>query len=234
MNINKNDTKLVNKEEFNYLLGTREVYDYHIINEENILVTHSQLPSSKICKEHGYDYNKIINKEFRMFNEKTEFNSFNDVSIVISAMITSYARIYMNKVKLKILSEGGMILYKDTDSIVTSIPLKNELIGKNLGQFKLEHIAKRAYFISNKTYCLIAGDDEGKEKPHIKCKGLISKDLTEKDFKDMYFDKKDVKANKSNTITNYEKGYVDIQKIEAIIKHDAFRKRAKILNRKGL
>jgi hypothetical protein len=32
-------------------------------------------------------------------------NNFTDVSIVISAMITSYARIYMNKIKLDILNK---------------------------------------------------------------------------------------------------------------------------------
>ena len=40
-------------------------------------------------------------------------------------MVTSYARIFMNKIKLEILNNGGLIYYTDTDSIVID---KNSLI----------------------------------------------------------------------------------------------------------
>ena len=45
--------------------------------------------------------------------------------------------------------------YMDTDSIVTDIELPEHLVGKGLGQFKLEYDIKEAYFISSKTYCLV-------------------------------------------------------------------------------
>lgn len=43
----------------------------------------------------------------------------------------------MSKVKLDILNKGGNIYYTDTDSLVTDIELKKDLIGKEKGKFKL-------------------------------------------------------------------------------------------------
>ena len=100
-------------------------------------------------------------------------------------MVTSYARIFMNKIKLKILKSGGKIYYSDTDSIVTDIDLNTinpKLEGKELGQFKLEFIIKEAYFVSNKTYCLVLNNN----KTIIKTKGVLSDSLTLDDFKTMY------------------------------------------------
>lgn len=77
-----------------------------------------------------------------------------DVSISTAAAVTSYARIYMNKIKIYILSSAGKIYCMDTDSIVTDIALPEYLVGDKLGQFKLEHKIKKGYFISSKTYCL--------------------------------------------------------------------------------
>jgi hypothetical protein len=71
-----------------------------------------------------------------------ENNEFKDVSLVISATVTSYAIIYMSKIKLDVLSKGGNIYYTDTDSIVTDIPLDEHLIDNDLGQFKLEYRIK--------------------------------------------------------------------------------------------
>jgi hypothetical protein len=68
---------------------------------------------------------------------------FQDVSIVVASFVTAYARVYMHKIKLAILSVGGKIYYSDTDSIVTDLTLdrlKETLgnqIGNNLGQLKL-------------------------------------------------------------------------------------------------
>src|SRR6266850_1513361 len=100
-------------------------------------------------------------------------NNFTDVSIVISAMITSYARIYMNKIKLDILNRGGKLYYMDTDSIVTNIQLSSKIVGFELGKFKLEYKIKKGYFISNKTYCLLTNED----KVIIKSKGVINDKL---------------------------------------------------------
>ena len=76
-----------------------------------------------------------------------------------AAAVTSYARLFMSKVKLDILNKGGHIYYTDTDSIVTDIPLEESLVGPKLGQFKLEYEIKEGYFISAKIYCLVLKDN---------------------------------------------------------------------------
>jgi DNA polymerase elongation subunit (family B) len=98
---------------------------------------------------------------------------FKDVSIAISAMITSYARIFITKIKLLILKLGCKIYYSYTDNLVTYIDLNiinSKLVGKELGQFKLEYLIKEGYFISNKTYCLVLNND----KTIIKTKGVLN------------------------------------------------------------
>ena len=75
---------------------------------------------------------------------------------MISAVITAYARIHMNKLKLNILNKGGKLYYSDTDSIVTEIELPNYLVSANkLGLLKLEHVLQKGIFISNKIYYLL-------------------------------------------------------------------------------
>lgn len=62
--------------------------------------------------------------------------------------MTAYARIYISKLKLYILSLGGKIYYSDTDSIITDLKLNDKMISSNeLGKLKLEHIVKIGIFI---------------------------------------------------------------------------------------
>lgn len=53
------------------------------------------------------------------------------LSISTASAIVSYARIYMQRVKLDILKRGGVLYYTDTDSIVTNIPLPDDMVGDN-------------------------------------------------------------------------------------------------------
>jgi hypothetical protein len=59
----------------------------------------------------------------------------------------------------------------DTDSIVIKGILPEDLIGKSLGLFKLEHEIKHGYFISPKLYALETKDG----KTIVKAKGIGSK-----------------------------------------------------------
>lgn len=57
-------------------------------------------------------------------------------------MVTSYARIFMNIIKLIIINNGGKIFYTDTDSLAIdkdSLHFITQYIGTDLGQFKIEH-----------------------------------------------------------------------------------------------
>jgi hypothetical protein len=65
----------------------------------------------------------------------------------------------------------------DTDSLFTDTPLPEELVGDELGQFKLEMIASEAYFISPKLYYL-----ENDSKIVIKARTLGGESLSKQDF----------------------------------------------------
>lgn len=145
--------------------------------------------------------------------------------------MTSYARIHINKCKLDILEKGGSIYYSDTDSLVLdSSFLDSNWIGKNIGQFKLEYFIDEAYFISNKTYCLILKNGE----TIIKTKGVINNSITIEDFKSMYWFNKNITARKYNSKTNYEKASVLIEKKDVILNYDSYTKREKIYNLEGI
>ena len=154
------------------------------------------------------------------------YNEFKDVSLTTAAAITSYARIYMSKIKLDILSKGGSIYYTDTDSIVTDIPLDSNLVGDKLGQFKLEGEIIDAYFITSKTYCLHLKINN-KDKYVIKVKGGSSGSLNKSDFIKMYVGSS-VEALKRNTITYKEEGYVLIGNKKIKLNFDSYVKREKV------
>ena len=232
LNINKPLTKNINLKNLDYILSTRDVFNYHKITEDNFLISYNPIVNPKICYEHGIDYLKVLKNEFNNNTNLDSKNLYSDVSIVISAMITSYSRIFMNKIKLEILLKGGKIYYTDTDSLVTDIPLENiniNYVGNKLGQFKLEHIIKEGYFISNKTYCILDNND----KIIKKCKGINANYLSMDYFKSMYFYNKDIYSIKTDTIKNINKGFVLIREKKILLKHNAFTKRKKIYSSNG-
>ena len=230
LNIIKPLTQTVSKDRRDYIFSTRIVHSHTILNENKFLITYTPTISKEICMQHGLDIIKVLEKESKL-NIESNLDLFKDVSIATAAMITSYARICINKFKLDILNKGGSIYYSDTDSIVLD---KNYLdpswIGDKIGQFKLEYIIKEAYFISNKTYCLILNNDEA----IIKTKGVINKSVTVDHFKAMYFDKKNTTATKFNTKSNFEKASVIIEKKDVVLNFDSYTKREKIYNSEGI
>jgi hypothetical protein len=232
LNFIKPISQTMNLTKRDYIFSTRKINSQKILNEEKVLVTYQPNVSEEICSEHGLDYFKVLEKESKINIEKS-LDVFKDVSIPISAMITAYARIYMTKIKLEILNKGGNIFYSDTDSIVTDLDLnliEPQLIGKELGQFKLEYLIKEAYFISNKTYCLVLESNE----VIIKTKGALNTKLTLEDFIKMYRDKENIQTFKNNTVTNYEKGSVIIEQKQITLKYDSYNKREKIFNDAGI
>jgi len=228
LNIKKPVSEIVDDDKLNLIHSTREVLSTINVTEKDYLVTYYPSISKNICDSYELDYIKIISN----YSKDIEVNKeFKDASIAIAAAVTSYARVHMSKIKLDILSKGGSIYYTDTDSIVTDIPLSDNLVGKNLGQFKLEHKVKEGYFISSKTYCLVIYDGIGVGfimiSIIIKAKGLNSSSITLEDFKNMYKGI-NVVGIKQNTETNYEKGSVIIGQKEVILDHNSYKKREKV------
>jgi hypothetical protein len=98
-------------------LTTREVYSEKNLNNNKFIITYNPIINKFICENHGVDYLKVLEREYQL-NLENKFDSFKDVSIAITAMVNSYARIHMNKLKLEILRNKGNIYYSDTDSLI--------------------------------------------------------------------------------------------------------------------
>jgi DNA polymerase type B, organellar and viral len=102
------------------------------------------------------DYKLVIISSDENKIEETE--GVHNVSIATAAAITAYARIHMSQFKN---NPKINLYYSDTDSIYTDSDLDEYLIdGKILGKLKLEHICKKAIFLTPKVYCLITDSDE--------------------------------------------------------------------------
>lgn len=231
LSIYKPKNNVVNKERLDYLISTRDCNYEHLYNDR-YLVSYNPIISRSRCEEFGLDYIKVLNNE-KVDIEKV--HKFDNVSISTAAAVTSYARIFMNRIKLLVLSLGGYIYYMDTDSLVTNIELSEDLVGDKLGSFKLEYIIEKGYFTSGKTYC-IKGENVKKKKQVvvIKVKGAISKSLSEKHFENMYYNHMSIEAMKNHTKIEYGKGTVNITKIPVKLNHDAYYNRKKIVNTEGL
>ena len=208
MNLDRSITKLVSYEEYQEILQTRKIVgDVKYINDK-LLVTYEASISPDISEDHEVDYKETQLNLLKNSNAKDVFAQENlkSVSVAISSAVTAYAIIFMNKVKLNIIRSGGKIYYSDTDSIVTDKPLSSDLVGNEIGKFKLMHNIKEAYFLGNKTYCIEDKDN----KTIIKFNNALSESVRKEDFKKAYHGEL-VKGFKSITKINYGEGYATIK-----------------------
>lgn len=203
LNIYKPITELINHDKYNELLQTKAI-DGAIEIGNNYLVTYKNKVDKEICDSLNVDYKQTVLNN--LINNQESDVSNKDISIVIASAVTSYARIFMSKVKLDILEKGNLIYYTDTDSIVTNKPLDPSLVGIELGKFKLEHNVQRGYFISSKTYLLVSEKGKGIV---IKAKGVNDKSLNENSFIRL-LKGKDVLSNRQETIRSYSEGFVNL------------------------
>lgn len=223
MNINKPITEIVNKDKLDYILSTHVVMSLKVLNENLFIVSYDSLISKPICDKSGLNYIKVLesNKKDYENNSKIE-----DVSITTAAAITAYARIHINTIKLWILSNGGILYYSDTDSIVTNLNLPSEMLGNELGLLKLEYKIKKAYFITSKTYMMELYNGDLIKK----AKGVYAENLNKSDYENLYYKNIDVKAIKGDTYVDFEQGTVNIKDKEVMLHYNAYTKRQKILN----
>lgn len=127
-----------------------------------------------------------------------------NVSIGIAAAITSYARIHMSAF---LQNREYNVYYTDTDSIVTDKPLDKSIIGKALGQLKLEYNISKGIFLAPKVYSFIS--DLG--KTITKVKGLKDNKLSFDIFEALLY-------KNSNTLIKNEKWFRKLSSGEIIIK----------------
>jgi hypothetical protein len=101
-------------------------------------------------------------------------------SVPIAAAVTSYARIAISE---HFNNPNNKCFMTDTDSLVTEKPLDQELIGPELGQFKLEYKVDHGIFISPKTYALKYKDlKTGEFKYKFVAKGIGGEAMEWEDY----------------------------------------------------
>ena len=231
LSIYKPKKDVVDKKRLDYLVSTRDCNFEHLY-DDRYLVTYNPHVSQSKWEEFGLDYIKVLNSKKK---DEEKAHKFDNVSISTARAVTSYARIFMNKIKLLVLSLGGKLYYMDTVSLVTDIELNEGLEGNKLGQFKLEYKIEKGIFITGKTYFIYGKNvNKNKKQTVIKVKSMISKSLNEKDFDDMYYNHMNVKAQKTHTKIDYGKGSANINKITVELNHNAYTNRTKIVNKEGL
>ena len=199
LDINKYITSLVTYDQFRELIQTRKFRSVKFI-EDKILLSYEKELNKDICNDHSIDFKEVVDN-FKKDSNKFQDEEYHDVSVAISSCVTSYARIYMNKIKLDILRKGGSIYYTDTDSIVTDLKLDDNLVGEDIGEFKLEHKIREGYFISNKTYGIYNELGE----TIIKNKGIYKGSLTYDKLQSLYLGN-EVTAERYETIKSLSKG----------------------------
>jgi hypothetical protein len=100
MSIHKPRTDIVNKEKFDYLSSSRSIQSWIELDDkaEYFLITYNPEISEEVCSESKIDYFDVLNREGNIDLETN--TKFGFVSVATAAAITSYARIYINSVKL--------------------------------------------------------------------------------------------------------------------------------------
>jgi len=154
------------------------------LGNNKVLVKYSEkIPYSikKLYKENKIDPINSTNKRLN----KTQLKDLDlfkkrgvPSAVHIASAIVAYARILINEYK-KI--PGNPCIMSDTDSVVLTKPLSEELIGKELGQMKLEYKINKAFFIRNKLYYILTTDNQ----EVIKSSGIDSSKLSYNLFLDL-------------------------------------------------
>ncbi len=133
----------VSKKKFEELELIFDIKAFIELNEDQVFVRHSKLPSWDKCQQTGNDYESMLLK----YGDNDD-NIINNSS-AIAAATASWARILMYPHLEK-------SYYTDTDSTYQNKPLSPELIGNEKGQFKLLHggRTKKALFPAPKLYLI--------------------------------------------------------------------------------
>jgi len=130
------------------------VENYSLMNTKDIVNT-NYIDSIDLGDKELISTIKInnINNSGRMMN----------VSTSIASAVTAYSRIEINKLKVQYQDH---LLYSDTDSLFTNVPLSDNLINNRLGGLKLEYVLNDAVFLAPK----VSGGifENGKELSKIK------------------------------------------------------------------
>jgi hypothetical protein len=149
-----------------------ELSEIHILDKEGVNDFQSAKPIEDI-KYFGHDKVMVTRTITRNQTIDTENVNHNlQISLPLAAAVTSHSRIQIHRLKLEAAARG-ILLYSDTDSLVCSDTLPNDLLGKGLGLLKLECTAEKGVFLAPKVYALTGVKVGDKQLPDIlKAKGI--------------------------------------------------------------
>jgi DNA polymerase type B, organellar and viral len=168
----ENRIKIVSNDEANKILKCYHVSYFTSISDENVLIKYSSKLNEKL--------RRIYSKEDKLIQLETNFKKERGVvsAVQISCAIAAYARLSINPFKNMI---SNKLYYSDTDSLVLENKLSENIVGKELGQWKLEAIIKKGIFIRPKIYSYYKEDGSLKKV----ASGVDSKKLTYEDYEAM-------------------------------------------------
>lgn len=229
IDIRKAVTKLLNKKNFDLVMACCEVISVMPIDDKelNYIVKYIPVPVPEKCAANNIDYLEVMNNASRLIFTNNDKSFYNDASVMVTAMINSYARIWLNNFKLDLLNNGYKIYYCDTDSIVVNKPIDPKFVGENIGDFKLVAKILRGYFVSNKLYMMVDQFNNN----IIRSKGINSS-LSEKQFISL-LNNVSIHSNTKISMKNVYEGNVYIENRSLILNYDSFKKRNKIYDNKG-
>lgn len=148
MNPNLDIAKVVTIEEVLKILSKFQVKEQYTLTDKLEFIRYLNQPIEGFEKLYGAkEYIKFI------IENDSKVKSV-DQSLPCAIAISAYSRMYMFETIYKLVDLGATIYYMDTDSLVLDMELPKEMIGTELGQFKLEHDILKGYFIAPKLYAI--------------------------------------------------------------------------------
>jgi len=178
---------IIDNNELDGFIDTGEINDLIILNDKYLL--------------------SFINNNKKHCNLQKSIASTDDLksNIAIASATTAYSRIVLAEIKKYCIDNNIKLFYFDTDSVFTNKPLPDYLIGKDIGQWKLEAFCREAIFIAPKVYGYVTQD--GKEV--VKCKGFKNK-LTFNDLKSLLIKDNKLLLHQEKWFSSLEKGDIKI------------------------
>ena len=194
---------------------------YEILAKQNNMAIDKVKEIINLTKKELSELNKDTKKQYQIisnsFNKYTKDSSYLPISLPVSMAITAYARIRLYELK-KVVGEENL-LYSDTDSIFTTLPLPESYVGDELGKVKLEYIGEEGIFLAPKVYCIRNILESGKVnlvgKDIEKVKGLTDSNLglkmferlLQKNAETVVIQKKLIKRLELGTMLSIEREY---------------------------
>jgi hypothetical protein len=164
----------VDRETGNKLIKKSHCTYFSEVGEDKYLIKYS----NKLNEKLRILYTEEVNEKDKEYFIKSR-GVFSAVKI--SSRITALARVRKLKINEYKNMPGYIVYYSDTDSLFLNKELDPKVIGKGLGQWKLEADIVEAVFIGPKKYCFI--DINGKFKKVYA--GVNAKNLTIDDYKNI-------------------------------------------------